>query len=104
MAFRRVVEGPDRQVDALPLFCSRLAEASSKVRGKDTATATANLKTLVLSDVLPPDVFPWRRLATPDGVWLMTATGSSWGPGRRPMDAHGSLYVTLIRERAAPRP
>jgi MoxR-like ATPase len=67
---RRVVEGPDRQVDALLLFCSRLAEASSKVRGKDSATATANLKTLVLSDVLPPDVrlVLARELSTKTGV------------------------------------
>jgi hypothetical protein len=66
----RVLSGPERQVDAVLLFCSRVAEASTRVRGKDAATATANLKALVLADVLPPDVrlVLARELSTKTGI------------------------------------
>ena len=69
----RVLEGEHREMDALLLFCTRLAEASARVRPKDVGVASRNLKALVLSPVLPPDV----RLV------LARELGSRGGVGKR---------------------
>ena len=39
----------------------------------------------------------WRKLETESGTWLLQGRGSSWGPGRRPADAHGSLALSIVR-------
>ena len=90
---RRILEGEERAMDALLLFCTRLADASAKVRPRDVAVATANLKALVLAPVLPPDV----RLV------LARELGSRTGVGKRLL-ADGDVASLLLGQIGAAAP
>ena len=90
---RRMLEGEQRAMDALLLFCTRLADASAKVRPRDVAVATANLKALLLAPVLPPDV----RLV------LARELGSRTGVGKRLL-VDGDVASLLLGQIGASAP
>lgn len=90
---RRMLEGEERAMDALLLFCTRLADASARVRPRDVTVATANLKALLLAPVLPPDV----RLV------LARELGSRTGVGKRLL-ADGDVASLLLGQIGAAAP